>query len=115
METFRVRRKFNWRGWSYAPAGPACACECPKDTSSCSGKVATNCGCKGTICNCSCGIPRDMYAGDIWFVEDNHPRKETMIDRRFVTYDSGIPPVDELVAKPQFKRLLGRPKEPVSA
>ena len=102
--TYRVRKRFQWGGWEYAPRG-GCDCGCE----GCTGQVGTGCQCRETICRCACGIPAETYAGDIWIVQAGHPRLEVMMANRFASGDASIPPVDELLKEERFKRLLSEP------
>jgi len=111
-ESYRVLRKFQWRGFVFAPPGK-CTCECNQDESrrtlnGCTGVVGTGCTCPD--CGyCGCGIKADQYGGDIWIVEENHPRKMYILARRFANYDPALPSGDELVANPAFARLVQDP------
>lgn len=107
MEAYRVRKNFQWDGWVYAPQGAEglCKCGCGEE-SNCTGMVGTGCVCHDTACHCDCGIPEAQYAGDVWLVQDGHPRKDNMLNYHFATYDSSIPPVEELQGQDEFKRLL---------
>lgn len=120
-EAYRVLQKFGWRGWVFAPSGE-CQCGCRPQVGDgdphhggqpargggvpCCGEVGSGCVCRHTICRCSCGILPEQYGGDIWLVEDNHPRKGTMLGYRFVIGDASIPPIDELLSDEKYKRLL---------
>lgn len=73
---------------------------------SCCHEVGSGCVCRQTICRCSCGILPEQYGGDIWLVEDRHPRKEIMLAHRFAIGDSSIPSVDELLREEKYKALL---------
>ena len=103
FEAYRVRRSFQWRGWQYAPPG-ACNCACD-----CAHQIGSGCKCRQNHCDCDCGIPREFYAGDIVLVEDGHPRKEMMLAQRFFVGDASIPPVEELLKKSEFSRLIVPP------
>lgn len=110
-EAYRVRKKFSWRGWVYAPNVGACQChdEGPQGCNAygaCTGVVGSSCGCKNSVCRCDCGIERERYAGDVWLVEAGHPRKDTMLAHRFVTYDAALPSGDELAQEAKFARFL---------
>ncbi len=78
---YRVRRKFQWRGWTFAPKGQE------ED------------------------IPPDLYGGDIWLVEERHPRKEIMLSQRYAVGDATVPTVDELLRNPDYARLVNSPGE----
>lgn len=115
FEAYRVKRKFQWDGWIYAPhvnrgIPGRCNCDCA-DHSPCTSQVGTGCGCAGTICHCDCGIPAHLYAGDIWIVMAGHPRKENMLLIRMAVPDPSIPHIDELLSDPKFKRLTGLPED----
>ena len=114
MESYRVRKQFQWDGMYYAPTGPSgeCPCQCKKGGLKCTHMVGTGCECATTSCHCSCGIKQAMYGGDVSLVEEGHPRKEHMITQHFATYDATLPSVDELINQDaQPKR--GRPKAAV--
>lgn len=86
---FRVVRPFHWRGWHYGP-------EHRKNS------IDPNTG-ELEFCDCP------FYAGNIWIVEEGHPRLDSMMLIRTVVGDAGIPPVDELLRDPKYKRLLTEP------
>ena len=105
IEAYRVRKRFQWRGWEFAPSGE-CGCGCP----GCSGQVGSGCqACPQGVCRCACNIPPETYGGDIWLVEAGHPRKEILLLQRFAISDVSIPLVDELMSKAEFARLLAPP------
>jgi len=108
MEAYRVRKNFQWDGWIFAPKGPSgeCKCPCVQEDIGCVGLVGQDCMCKDTACHCDCGIPSESYGGDVWFVDPGNPRKETMLEHRFATYDAGLPSVDTLLKDEEYKRLL---------
>lgn len=108
MESYRVRKPFNWDGWYFAPKGPngECKCECAENGFKCTEQVGSDCPCANTSCHCSCGIQSDRYAGDIWFVMEGHPRKSTMLESRFATGDPSIGNTDELLKEDRYSRLL---------
>ena len=92
----RVVRPFKWGGWNYAPKG-SCNCDCgtPRNTVStepdyrgnvlvgtrevsvqitgpvphCTKREGTGCECNVTVCSCTCGLPHESFAGDIWVVD----------------------------------------------
>ena len=112
-EAYRVRKRFNWRGWIFAPHDNDGQCQCGHEGvqgcnafHQCMGRIASSCGCKSSICRCDCGIPRERYGGDIWLVEEGHPRKAAMLASRFAVYDSGISPVDNLLGDKQTAKTL---------
>ena len=109
-EAYRVRKKFGWRGWTFTPQGP-CACGCGAE---CKGQAATGCHCPDKD-YCVCGIDPLVYGGDIWLVEQAHPRKDIMLGGRFAVGDASIPPVEELLKDPQYARLLALPGAEVIA
>ena len=107
-EAYRVLKPFDWRGWRYAPKD-SCKCGCED----CTEQAGTGCeACPPGLCNCACNIPKEIYAGDIWFVESGHPRKETMLEHRKAVYDDSIGDVETLLKKPIYSRLLQQPGEP---
>lgn len=116
-EAYRVRRRFQWRGWEYAPGGQ---CECSKQVDNegkgsceafgCTGEVGTGCeACYMDRCRCACNIPPERYGGEIWIVESGNPRKEMILRQRFAVGDVSIPPVDELLKDEKYSRLLEHP------
>ncbi len=94
FEAYRVKKPFRWRGWHYGP----------KHTTN-SINLDT-----GQLEDCDC----PFYAGDIWIVEAGHPRKETMLQVRTCVGDASLPSIDELMAKPEFKRLINEPGQGIS-
>ena len=115
-EAYRVRRRFNWRGWIFAPDIGQCQChdegkEGCNAFRGCMGVTASSCGCKGSVCRCDCGIPRERYAGDIWLVEDGHPRKAAMLSSRFAVYDATLASVDTLLQDKKIAKTLEQFKE----
>jgi len=108
MEAYRVRKNFQWDGWIYAPRPESgeCKCDCGEENR-CTGMVATGCVCSG--CRCDCAIKTHLYGGDVWFVDENNPRKEMMLAHRFATYDSSLPPTDSMLEQDEYKRLLTMP------
>lgn len=129
IEAYRVLKRFQWRGWEFAPSG---GCECSAQMhaaarvvdgkavegnacveNGCTGEVGTGCtACPPEACRCACNIPAETYGGEIWLVEDGHPRKEHMLANRFAVYDDSIPPTDELLKDTQFSRLIQQPVRP---
>ncbi|MDD4984182.1 MAG: hypothetical protein PHQ43_00135 [Dehalococcoidales bacterium] len=79
FEAYRVRKPFQWRGWSYAPKGQEPA-----------------------------GSP-ETFAGDIWIVEAGNPRKEAMLMQKFASGDASIPSIDELLKDEKYLRLTEEP------
>ena len=111
LESYRVRRKFNWDGWMYAPEGQ-CRCGCPPE-SECTGETGSGCAQCTNTDRCSCSIPPNRYAGDIWLVMEGHPRKETMLATRFAVSDPSLAPADELIKEEKYNRLLSLWTPPV--
>ena len=107
-EAYRVRKVFQWRGWSFAPQGP-CGCQCE----GCVNQAGMACACPDSE-RCSCGIKPEVFAGDIWLVEEAHPRKEIMVANRFAVGDASIPPVEKLLEDPKYRRLVVPPDRQVS-
>ncbi len=105
LETYRVRKEFQWDGWIFAPEG-ACRCSCLENGRSCHGYVGAGCDMCDRTDHCSCRIKPDQYGGDIWLVMEGHPRKETMLAHRFAVPDPSLPPADELIKDEKYKRLL---------
>lgn len=127
-EAYRVKKRFQWRGWEFAPPGK---CECSTQMhaaarvddrgklvdgnacieNGCTGKVGTGCkACPPEACRCACNIPKETYAGDTWIVEDGHPRKEHMLLNRFAVYDDSLDPVEELMKQEKFSQLVNEPE-----
>ena len=92
-EAYRVRRPFRWRGWHYGPI-----------------HTTNSVNDLGQLEKCDC----PFYAGDIWIVEAGHPRKEMMLATRAVIGDASLLSVDDLLAKPEYKRLLTEPGQAVA-
>lgn len=133
LEAYRVRRKFQWNGFVYAVAGP---CECSlnagselvstritpegsstgqfdgnpcKDKAFCNGLAGTECHCNDAD-YCSCSIKPYMYGGEIWLANEGDPRKEYILQRRFVVYDATLPSVEQLLKDPRYRTLtMGEP------
>lgn len=116
-EAYRVRRRFQWRGWEYAPSGP---CQCSQEENAegrgdckdlgCTGEVGTGCkACYMERCRCACNIPVERYGGDVWIVEEGHPRKDMILGQRLAIKDVTLSPADELVKEEQYSRLLSHP------
>ncbi len=106
-----VKKRFNWRAFLYAPPG-ICTCECLKGcsekdrkASKCTGQTATGCQCNDNG-YCSCGIPLNQYGGKIWIVEEGHPRKAFMLNRRQAIYDPTLESGDELVKQASYQYLI---------
>ncbi len=126
IESFRVRRKFQWSGFVYAKPG---RCQCSlnpgsekvsrqqvmtgdsaglrtveammdknpcADLNHCNGITGTECKC-GDAGYCTCSIKPWMYGGDVWLVNEGDPKKIWILNRRFVIYESGLPTGDELL------------------
>jgi len=113
-EAYRVRKRFGWGGWEFAPAGD---CQCSQEANSpcqesgCAGQVGTGCkACPPEVCRCACNIPIERYGGDVWIVQAGHPRKDIMLANRFAVGDASLPPVEELLKQIEFQRLLQPPK-----
>ncbi len=89
-EAYRVKKPFHWRGWHYGPTHVKNSVD----------------PVTGNLEECDC----PYYAGDIWIVEAGHPRKEMMFFNGCIRRGNAeLPPVDELLAKPEYKRLLTEP------
>ena len=57
----------------------------------------------------------EFYGGDLWIVEENHPRKAAILARNKAVYYSGQTPMEELLKDEKYKRLLAPPKQMVRA
>ena len=104
---YRVRKAFGWNGWRYAPPDRECGCGC-KD---CSQKLTSSCRCKNNGCGCSCTTDRKLFAGDIWIVQEGHPRLEAMLSARFAIPDASIPSIDELLKQKKYRKLTMFPEQ----
>ena len=131
-EAYRVTKKFNWDYFIYAPKGACvdgggnhCPCEeaqnvivedergntvAVNERDKCTGRVATGCTCPDNG-YCSCSIDPKRYGGDIWLVEERHPRKDAIIASRRVRVDYSLSG-DDLAQGADFQRLLQG--EPIS-
>lgn len=106
FQAFRVRRKFGWNGWIYIPEPDRpCDCGCPD----CTDGRASGCIVCAVGCHCICEEKPKTCAGDIWIVEESHPRLEAMLSSRFAIYDSSIPPVEDLLKLQEYKSHLKQP------
>ena len=92
---FRVQHEFGWNGWQYSPRpNHPCGCDCDKAV--CSDQQCSECKCVRYKCACICTRPRHSFAGDIWIVEERHPRLEPMLRGGLAAYDSALD-VNELM------------------
>lgn len=106
LEVYRVKRRFQWDGKTYAP-NPANGIDCDsrlrrdKDDNPIGGMVGTGCNVKNCplFKRCDIAITRKNYGGDVWIVESGHPRKESIISSRFVVGDASLPSADDILAK----------------
>jgi hypothetical protein len=118
FEVYRVNRRFVWDGWQFAPEAGAHGQRfetLPEPRKS--AKVAVASYPKDNAdfhkqqgCWDERGCNPEFYAGNIWIVEENHPRKAALLARNKATYDSGLPRVDDLLKDAKYKRLLSPPK-----
>tara|TARA_Y100000310_G_scaffold233433_1_gene236290 strand:- start:282 stop:644 length:363 start_codon:yes stop_codon:yes gene_type:complete len=119
IEVYRVRRRFGWDGWEFAPA--QCTDDCKQDTAceaiGCTQQPGTDCACKDTICRCTCGVAGDRFGGEFWFVNAGDVRKEFILGRRLAVYDAGIESAEVLLkAYPdQYEKLLAERKDLIPA
>ena len=115
FEAYRVNRRFVWDGWQYAPKagmhqqtfdvlpagrGKVAKASHPRDSAHFM---------KGQGCWDERSCDPELYAGDIWIVEENHPRKAAILSRNKAVFDSGLPHIDELLARDEYNRLLSPP------
>ncbi len=122
FEAYRVRKTFGWNGWQFSP-GPRKECNCRRgiemchaNNDECGGAPGMSCAaCTNTACKCSCMIKKEVYAGDIWIVQEGHPRKEIMLEHHHAVYDSGLPAIEEIMKHKRYRRLKKSPKEAVAA
>ena len=89
MEAYRVLKPFQWGGKHFAPKQVNAQVNYEEDDEETSAKLEPPCSCGLSILKCS------NYAGDIWLVEERHPRKENMIRMHFACGDASLPPVEE--------------------
>lgn len=119
-EVYRVNRRFVWDGWQFAPkAGmhnqtgfetlPEPAARNKAEVASYPRDAAHFMKQQGCWDERSCDP--EFYAGDIWIVEENHPRKAAILSRNKAVYDSGLPPVDKILENENMKRLLSPPRQ----
>ena len=106
-EAYRVRKRFGWRGWEYAPRSNGCECGCQECNHEPGG------GCLACDTRCAASIHPDRYGGDIWIVEAGNPRKESMLERHYATGAASLPAIDDLMASEEYRRLLSPPTKPV--
>lgn len=110
FNAYRVLRDFGWDGWQYAesPYGN-CSCDCwhrkQRSAILCTRQVGSQCNCDLIHCFCTCTLKKGSFAGDIWIVQEGHPKLEQMLRLRFAIYDSSLPPIKELLRDPQYERL----------
>lgn len=111
-EAYRVRKPFDWRGWGFAPKD---SCKCGEasgssDCEGCTNIVGSGCiSCPPEACRCACHIEPERYGGDIWIVEDGHPRKEMMLINRYAIGDPSLPSIDILMEDPEILKLIEPP------
>jgi len=136
-EAYRVRRKFQWQVFQYAPPGQ---CQCSTDPGSnvittrfkvneqgkpetgkfdgnpcygnkvfCLGQTGAGCTCNDAG-YCTCSIKPWMYGGDIWLVAERDIRKEHILLRRFAIYDPTLKPAEKYLEEKRYKILtMGEP------
>ncbi len=90
FEAFHVLRSFWWRGWHYGPRHEK------QDINPETGLFE--------LCDCA------FYAGDTWFVEAGHPRKDAIIRSRIVALPM-LEGAAELLKEERYKRLLHEPSQ----
>jgi len=115
MGAFRVRRKLHWDGWLYAPPANKLRQSADldeiweslkRDDSLTDVERATRMEMNGCEDERSCDP--EKYAGDIIIIHEMHKdRAVQMLARRFFVPDAAIPPVEELLAKEKYKKLVG--------
>jgi hypothetical protein len=116
FEAYRANRRFAWDGWLFAPkAGVNNATfETLVEPRSKAAKATYPADAAHFMKMQGCWDERacdpDLYAGDIWIIEENHPRKAAILGRNKAVYDSGLPRVDDLLKTDEYKRLLSPPK-----
>ena len=112
MQAFRVRKSFTWGGWHFQPeAEKQCQCHGTCGNDACTDKNGSGCSCDARSCRCSCRVPANIFAGDIWLAEERNPRVEVMLNNRFAVPDASLPSMDVLLAEEKYTRLLSRPME----
>jgi len=106
-EAYRVNRRFVWDGWQFAPKAGAHRQNFQLLEGVSREEQAHNLKQQGCWDERSCDP--SLYAGDIWLVEENHPRKAAILSRNKAVYDSGLPRVDDLLEDEEIKKLLSPP------
>jgi hypothetical protein len=119
-EVYRVRKRFQWDGWLLAPKASGSNPDLDaiwdglkSDTSLTAKDRADRMRQAGCMDERACNPA--IYGGDVWLVQDNHPRKAQTINRRFAIYDASLPSADELLAEAKFKKLTSPPRQKVAA
>ena len=106
----RVIKDFGWNGWQFTRTiHEECRCNCIDRKRNlkmtCTQKVGTGCKCYHHDCYCSCVKDPGPRAGDIWIIEEGHPKAKQLLKINFVAYDSCLPPIETLLEDPQYSRL----------
>lgn len=125
FEVYRVNRRFVWDGWQFAPKAGMHNQEFdalikPNNLKTALASYPRDAAhfMKGQGCWDERACDPEFYGGDIWIVEENHPRKASILGRNKAIYDSGLRlvPVEELLEDEtlDLKRLLSPPKSMVS-
>lgn len=113
-ELYRVRKRFGWDGWEYAPVACTqdCVSEChSNDELGCTKVAGKGCVCSESICRCACGVPERIWGGDTWAViaGDQNTNKLSLLARRFATGDASLPSADEWLKDDHNARVLLEP------
>ena len=115
FEVYRVNRRFVWDGWQFAPKAGVHNQTFEILPGKKNRPHESAHFMKGQGCWDERSCDPALYAGDIWIVEENHPRKAAILGRNKAVYDSGLTPADELLKDEKYKRLLSPPKQVVRA
>ena len=113
-EIYRVRKRFGWDGWEFAPAG--CDADCKGDCHrnedlDCTKQPGSGCVCSESICRCACGVAERIFGGDIWVVSagDQNSNKMSVLERRFATGDASLPSAADYLKDDHNARVLLEP------
>ena len=115
MGAFRVRRKIHWDGWLYAPPpnklrGAAELDELWSELEAQEDLTPRDRATRMEMAGCedSRACEESKYAGDIIIVHEMHRDRATqMLGRRFFVPDAAIEPVEKLLAKQKYQKLVG--------
>ena len=120
FEVYRVNRRFVWDGWQFAPkAGshgqtfdvltePRGSGQAAKGARASYPRDAAD-WMKSQGCWDERSCNPEFYGGDLWIVEENHPRKAAILARNKAVYYNGQESIPELLEDDKYKRLLAPP------